>query len=64
MKHFEIKECVACPFSRTSNFDENNYYVGDDMFHIICEHENQTNREGFTAKIKNQFNNIYFNCPL
>ena len=64
MPYLEIKECVSCPYSVTSNYDEDSNYVGDDMFHIKCDHELQSNTEGFTAKIKNKHNSIYFNCPL
>jgi len=64
MPHLEIKECISYPFHKSSSYDEERNYVGDDMFYIICEHEEQTNTEGFTAKIKNKYNNIYFKCPL
>lgn len=64
MPYLEIKECVSCPFHKTYSWDENHNYVGDDMFRIVCTHENQTVTEGFTAKIKNKYGNIYFPCPL
>lgn len=48
MPYLEIKECISCPFHASSSYDEQRNYVGDDMFHIICEHGEQTNTEGFT----------------
>jgi len=64
MPTLEINECVSCPFSDTSCYTKEHEYVGEDMFYIICTHDDQTNHEGFIAKIKNQYNHIYFNCPL
>lgn len=64
MPYLKIDSCVDCPHSQTSNHDTDHNYVGDDMFHIWCNHEEQENEVGFTAKIKNKYSSIYFNCPL
>lgn len=58
MTTLEIKGCEECPHHRI----EREEWM-DDCFRIFCEHDEQTNTEGFTHKIK--FGpGVHFNCPL
>lgn len=58
-----MRSCVECQYRSVSSKDENNDSVGEDCFHIRCEHPNQENTVGFTAKTKNKYGKIYFRCP-
>lgn len=64
MPFLEIKACVACPHHECTDFEEDGSLVLDDMFRIMCSHPEQENPQYYTAKLKNQYNHIYFNCPL
>lgn len=58
MPNLKITECEQCPYHRIKREE-----WMDDCYHIICEHEKQTNTEGFTHKMRYS-NHIYFKCPL
>ena len=58
MPQLEIKCCEDCPYHKIHREE-----WMDDCYTIICEHEEQTNTEGFNHKIRYD-KSIYFNCPL
>lgn len=65
MPVLKINECVSCPYHKVSNYDdEGQLRVGEDSFYILCEHEEQENKEGRSVRISRQFGNICFKCPL
>lgn len=58
-----MRSCVECQFRHIADVDKDGDRVGEDCFYIRCDHPNQENIVGFTAKMKNQYGKIYFNCP-
>lgn len=64
MPYLKINACIDCPHSSTSSRDKEHNYLPEDMFFIICDHEEQVDQKGFVAKMKNMHNRIYFSCPL
>lgn len=58
MPTLQITKCEDCPHHRI----EREHWM-DDCYRIFCEHEEQTNIEGYTTKI-NRGGGIHFNCPL
>lgn len=46
-----------------SSFNKEGDSTGEDRFFIECLHPEQTDTDGFEAKIKNKQGKIYFECP-
>lgn len=58
-----MRSCVECQYRNIKDTDQEGNSVGEDCFHIRCEHPKQEDTEGFTAKMKNMYGKVYFSCP-